>query len=72
MTRDEIIKMATQAGWQMPAEWDSSDGFSRRLERFAHAAYAAGAAAERERIIAANAPEIERINAYIKEKENNA
>jgi hypothetical protein len=35
MTRDEIIKMATQAGWQMPIEWDSTDGFLCRLERFA-------------------------------------
>jgi hypothetical protein len=44
MTRDEIIKMATQAGWQMPIEWDSTDGFLCRLERFATLV----AAAERE------------------------
>ena len=44
MNREDIIRMATKAGWQMPVEWDDTDGFSRRLERFA----ALVAAAERE------------------------
>lgn len=44
MNREDIIRMATKAGWQMPVEWDGTDGFSRRLERFA----ARVAAAERE------------------------
>lgn len=44
MTREEIIALATQAGWQMPIEWDLEDGFSVRLERFANLV----AAAERE------------------------
>ena len=35
MTREDIIRMATKTGWQMPVEWDDTDGFSRRLERFA-------------------------------------
>ena len=44
MTRDDIIRMAREAGWEMPAEWDGTDGFLWRLERFA----ALVAAAERE------------------------
>lgn len=36
MTREEVTRMATQAGWQMPIEWDLEDGFSIRLERFAN------------------------------------
>lgn len=44
MTREEIIRMAQQAGWEMPLTWDESDGFLQRLERFA----ALVAAAERE------------------------
>lgn len=35
MTRDEIIRLAQEAGWEMPLYWDESDGFLRRLERFA-------------------------------------
>ena len=35
VNREDIIRMATKAGWQMPVEWDGTDGFSRRLERFA-------------------------------------
>lgn len=64
MTREDIIRMAQEAGWDMD---DTVDGFSVRLERFA----ALVIAAERERIIAANAPEIERCNAYIKALEDN-
>jgi len=36
--------MAQQAGWDVPAQWDETDGFLRLLERFA----ALIAAAERE------------------------
>ena len=44
MTRDDIIRMAREAGWFfMEAEMQS-----RKLERFFRVAYAAGAAAERE------------------------
>ncbi len=35
MTRDDIIQMAQEAGWEMPVEWDAHDGFLQRLERFA-------------------------------------
>ena len=48
MTSDDIIRMATKAGWQMPVEWDDTDGFSRRLERFAALAAEWGAKQERE------------------------
>jgi hypothetical protein len=63
MTRDDIIRMAREAGWAVHAY------NSEIVERFFKLAYEAGTAAERERIIAANAPEIERINAHIKELE---
>jgi hypothetical protein len=53
MNREEIIRMAREAGESLNKEW---------LERFA----ALVAAAERERIIAQNAPEIEKVNAHIK------
>ena len=43
--RDDIIRMAQEAGWDMD---DTVDGFSVRLERFFNLAYAAGASAERE------------------------
>jgi len=57
--REDIIKMAREAGFEIDCcslEWHD------RIERFA----ALVAQHERERIIAANAPEIERCNAYIK------
>jgi DNA invertase Pin-like site-specific DNA recombinase len=59
MTRDNIIRMAREAGdWNgQTAEFNDIG-----LERFA----ALVAAHERERIIAANAPEIEKVNEYIK------
>ena len=59
MNREDIIKLAREIGddWWL----DDID-----LERFATLV----AAAERERIIAANAPEIERINAHIKTLED--
>jgi len=66
MTRDDIISMAREAGgaditshgWTSWVGTQSTDF----LERFA----ALVAAHERERIIAANAPEIEKVNEYIK------
>jgi hypothetical protein len=59
MNRDDIIRMAREAGdWNgQTAEFNDIG-----LERFA----ALVAAHERERIIAANAPEIEKVNEYIK------
>jgi hypothetical protein len=47
--------------------WSRAEQFSGGFTRYRFAALVA--AAERERIIAANAPEIERINAHIKELE---
>ena len=41
MTRDDIIRMAREAGDVLNAEW---------LERFFHMAYAAGAAVERNKL----------------------
>ena len=43
MTRDDIIRMAQEAGWEMD---DTVDGFSVRLECFANLV----AAAERDRM----------------------
>ena len=77
MNRDDIIRMAREAGFEIDCcslEWHD------RIERFAalvaaaaikdapdyKMGYADGVAAERERIIAANAPEIEKINAHFK------
>jgi hypothetical protein len=61
--KDEITRMAREAGCSEPAhpmnDWHVSQ---EALERFA----ALVAAAERERIIAKNAPEIQRLNAHIK------
>jgi hypothetical protein len=48
-TRDDIIRMAREAGWKdLPTARLAFAGFN--LERFARAAYEAGAAAEREAI----------------------
>ena len=64
MTRDDIILMAREAGMQgMLTDVVTTVD---ELARFA----ALVAAAERERIIAANAPEIERINAHIEGTRN--
>ncbi len=68
MTRDDILRMAREAQWLGNIEGWTFNSYDE-LERFFRLAYKAGAAAERERIIAANAPEIERINAHIKELE---
>ena len=35
MTKDDIILMAREAGWEMPVDWDITDGFLMHLERFA-------------------------------------
>ena len=59
MTKDDITRMARQAGFV------GFDGENKCLRKFAELVRAD----ERERIIAANAPEIERCNAYIKELE---
>jgi coenzyme F420-reducing hydrogenase beta subunit len=70
--RDDILRMAREAGFKdhgNPELWDYMVVADEVIERFFKLAYEAGAAAERERIIAANAPEIERINAHIKELE---
>ena len=64
MTRDDIIEAASKAGFETKRDmiWVDQWEITPALTRFA----ALVAAAEREKIIAANAPEIERINAYIK------
>jgi len=63
MNREDIIRMARQAGvCTAHTELTLMAG----LERFA----ALVAAHERERIIAANAPEIEKVNQYIKALED--
>ena len=59
MDREQIIRMAREADIDWHKHWDDEEN---RLERFA----ALVAAAERDQIIALNAPEIERINEYIK------
>ena len=58
MTREDIIRMAEEAG----LEGIEQAGILEHFNRFA----ALVAAHERERIIAANAPEIEKVNEYIK------
>ena len=60
MTREDIIQMAQKAGFVWLGEYHSN------LEDFAKLV----AQHERERIKQANAPEIERINAHIKELED--
>jgi hypothetical protein len=60
MTREDIIRMAKEADL-----WLTSDERIAAVVRFANLV----AAAEREKIISANAPEIERINEYIKSLE---
>lgn len=59
MTRDDIIRMAAECG--IP-EYENNESQADNIIRFANLV----AAAEREQIIALNAPEIERINEYIK------
>jgi hypothetical protein len=64
MDRYDIIRMAVEANlWQSWLErLEESTKTTASLEKFA----ALIAAHERERIIAANAPEIEKVNEYIK------
>ena len=78
MTKDDIIKLAREAGWSGlyttynaptgKADWKMVNESlivpvtMEQIERFA----ALVAAAERERIIAKNVPEIEKINTHIK------
>jgi hypothetical protein len=68
MTRDDIIEAASKAGFETKRDMIWVDGWeiTPTLTRFA----ALVAAAERERIIAANTPEIERINAHIEGMRN--
>jgi len=65
MTRDDIVKWAQEAAI-MPPDWGATENQWRSLEAFANLV----ATAERERIIAANAPEIEKVNVYIKALED--
>jgi hypothetical protein len=66
MNREDIIRMAREAGVPHTFWGDLCPEYNIDvLKRFA----ALVAAAERERIIAANAPEIEKTNAYIKQIE---
>ena len=57
MNRDDIIRMARDCGWVIYEDMPYmdvqaiQDALIERLERFFHAAYAAGAAAEREAIL---------------------
>ena len=59
MTPDDVIRMAAACG--IP-EFENHESQADNIIRFATLV----AAAERKRIISANAPEIERINEYIK------
>ena len=63
MNREDIIRMAEECG--IP-EFDNNESQADNIMRFA----ALVVAAERERIIAANAPEIEKINAHFKTLED--
>jgi|GEM_PF-7054970 len=74
MTQDEIIEMARQAGFFVkddeaysPSNQEDHE-LTPCLEVFANLV----AAKERERIIAANAPELEKANAHIKRLEEQA
>ena len=62
MTRDDVIRTAREAGLHLYVNDLTEEPYALIVERFA----ALVAAAERKRIISANAPEIERINEYIK------
>lgn len=67
MNTEDVLAMARDAGFEEIFD-KSSDWicFTDEIEKFA----ALVAAAERERIIAANAPEIEKVNAHIKALED--
>jgi hypothetical protein len=69
MDSQDIIRMAVEVGavgCANPDKWGILEISYESLERFA----ALVAAHERERIIAANAPEIEKVNEYIKALED--
>lgn len=67
MNRKDIIRMAWKAGFERLGHTDNDwVCYPEDIERFA----ALVASAERERIKQANAPEIERINSYIKKLED--
>jgi predicted NBD/HSP70 family sugar kinase len=67
MNKEDIIRMAREAGlWEIRHSVEMAIGGVGELEAFATLV----AFAERERIKQANAPEIERINAHIKELED--
>jgi len=49
MNRDDVIRMAREAGFETASEWESHpDGFVRVVVRFAALAYAAGEKAQRQ------------------------
>lgn len=68
MTRDEVIQLARDLGCEIPSGPEGMEFFfyPDELERFAELV----ATYEHERIIKANAPEIERTNAHIKALED--
>lgn len=57
MTKEDIIRMAQEAGWEMDSAWDLYDGFNSRLERFANLV----ASAEREACAKECEDEIKRV-----------
>ena len=66
---DKIMKGIYSQGWTVIGYGGSWAGACKPLETYIEKRVAKAVRAERERIIAANAPEIERINAHIKELE---
>jgi hypothetical protein len=72
MTQDEIIEMARQAGWKDMKDYDLGMNESFFIGKFTDLKAFAKLVAqhERERIKQANAPEIERVNAHIRELED--
>jgi hypothetical protein len=71
MKREQIIRMAREAGGKITAfiNYDYGEDVAVFYMEDLHSFAALVRADERERIISANAPEIERCNAYIKELE---
>ena len=67
MTQEDILRMAREAGFYTNHGTVFVNGCDIGADMCRFAALVA--AAERERIISANAPEIERINSHIKELE---
>ena len=50
MNRDDVIRMAREAGLNLRGHYDEPGSTPQELERFFHAAYAAGAKAEQGRL----------------------